>query len=73
LLLCNSIITKVIGLLNMENFYICRYCRACYSDSEVDCFECEGEGCCYLYQAETYEEALEMSYRAVPVAKILKN
>ena len=51
----------------MENFYICRYCRACESDSaSVDCFECENEACFYLYQAETYEEALEMSNEQFP-------
>jgi hypothetical protein len=47
----------------IECFYICRYCRASYSNGEVDCFDCENVGCCYLYQAETYEKAVEMSHK----------
>ena len=44
----------------VECFYICRICKASYSEGETDCFECEGVGCVYLYQAKTYEEALVM-------------
>ncbi len=42
----------------IECFYICELCRASYSYGETDCFECEGVGCVYLYQAETYEGAV---------------
>jgi hypothetical protein len=45
--------------MSIENFYICRFCKACYEDGEVDCFECEGEACVYLFQEKTYEVAIE--------------
>lgn len=44
----------------IESFYICKMCKASYSEGETDCFECEGVGCVYLYQAKTYEEAVVM-------------
>lgn len=47
--------------MTIESFYICRECGASYSDGEVDCYECDGQMCCYLFQAETYEEAKLMA------------
>lgn len=39
----------------LECFYICRICKASYSEGEG-----EGAGCVYLYQAKTYEDAVVM-------------
>lgn len=44
----------------IECFYICKFCKACYGCCGSHCEECDMEYCIYLYQAETYEEALEM-------------
>ena len=45
----------------IKSFYICRECGASYSNCEVDCFECDGQMCCYLFQAETFEEARKIA------------
>ena len=56
----------------VECFYICCECGASYSDGEVDCYECDGQRCCYLYQAETYEEAKLMAEKDMKKQKVKK-
>jgi hypothetical protein len=46
--------------MSIESFYICQVCNAVYSDAEeVDCMVCDNKRCIYLYQADSFKEALQ--------------
>ncbi len=45
------------------DFYICNKCCASNDDGGVDCWQCNGKRCVYLYQEETEEDAIEEMQR----------